>query len=157
MEYPPERTHEELLELFREIEASFPKGLGEERWYLVLIATLTFASDPHNIADLYTHIISQPRYSTPASRQSLIKRIREALVKLVSLIGVCKPLEAIFSIDAIENEEDKDFSCSREGWQADEDNLKRGKEWLNKIYRHNMASNDDKFKAHKDFGILSSF
>ena len=34
-------------------------------------------------------------------------------MKAVSVVGVPKPLEAIFSIADIEREEDKDFSCSR--------------------------------------------
>ena len=42
-----------------------------------------------------------------------MRRLREALVKLVSVIGVPKPLEAIFSIGDIERDEDKDYSFSR--------------------------------------------
>ena len=34
-------------------------------------------------------------------------------MKLVSVVGVPKPLEAIFSIADIEREEDKDYSSSR--------------------------------------------
>ncbi|EPS35323.1 hypothetical protein H072_11292 [Dactylellina haptotyla CBS 200.50] len=155
VECPPDRTTEEALALFRDIEESFPKSLGEDKWYLIILATLTYGPNPSHIADLYKYLISLPQYSTPASRQALIKRIREGLLKLVSIIGVCKPLLAIWAIGEIEQEEDKDFSCSREGWQADEKNLERGKEWLGKIYRHNMKGNDDKFVAHKDFGWIS--
>jgi hypothetical protein len=39
--------------------------------------------------------------------------MREALVKDVSIIGVCKPLEAIFLISEVERPEDKDYSFSR--------------------------------------------
>ncbi|EGX45691.1 hypothetical protein AOL_s00140g7 [Orbilia oligospora ATCC 24927] len=151
VEHPPDRTFEEMVVLFREIEASFPKNLGEDRWYLVLIATLTYASDPAHVADLYSYLISQPKYSTSESRKALMRRIREALVKLVCLIGVCKPITAIFRIDDVEKDEDRDYTFSRDGWQADEKNLERGKEFLGKIYRHNMPRNDEKFIAHKDF------
>lgn len=34
-------------------------------------------------------------------------------MKLVSVVGVPKPLEAIFSIAAVEKEEDRDLSFSR--------------------------------------------
>ena len=64
-------------------------------------------------ADLYKYLISQKRYSKPEQRQALVRRLREALVKLVSVVGVPKPLEAIFSIADIEREEDKDWSFSR--------------------------------------------
>ncbi|KAF3243535.1 hypothetical protein TWF217_011209 [Orbilia oligospora] len=154
-EHPPDRTFEEMVVLFREIEASFPKSLGEDRWYLVLIATLTYASDPAHIADLYSYLISQPKYSTSESRKALMRRIREALVKLVCLIGVCKPITAIFRIDDVEKEEDRDYTFSRDGWQADEKNLERGKGFLGKIYRHNMPRNDEKFTAHKDFEVVA--
>ncbi|KAF3194984.1 hypothetical protein TWF225_005593 [Orbilia oligospora] len=154
-EHPPDRTFEEMVVLFREIEASFPKSLGEDRWYLVLIATLTYASDPAHIADLYSYLISQPKYSTSESRKALMRRIREALVKLVCLIGVCKPITAIFRIDDVEKEEDRDYTFSRDGWQADEKNLERGKGFLGKIYRHNMPRNDEKFTAHKDFAWIT--
>ena len=42
-----------------------------------------------------------------------MKKLREALFKLVSVVGVPKPLEAIFSMAEIENEEDKDYSFSK--------------------------------------------
>ena len=42
-----------------------------------------------------------------------MRRLREALVKSVSIIGECKPLEAVFQISAVEREEDREFSFSR--------------------------------------------
>ena len=42
-----------------------------------------------------------------------MRRIREALVKLVSVVGVPKPLEAVFCMGEVEREEDKDYSFSR--------------------------------------------
>lgn len=58
-------------------------------------------------------MIEKPEYATPESRQKLVRRIREALVKCVSIIGVCRPLEVVFGISKIERPEDKDYSCSR--------------------------------------------
>lgn len=73
------------------------------------------SGSPHHefISNLYTYIITKPEYSTPESRKALIRRIREALVKDVSIVGVCKPIEAIMMLDAIERPEDKDYSFSR--------------------------------------------
>lgn len=42
-----------------------------------------------------------------------MRRLREALVKLVSIVGVVKPLESCFAMADIEREEDKDYSFSR--------------------------------------------
>ena len=64
-------------------------------------------------SELYKYLISKPQYSTPDQRKALVRRIREALVKLVSVVGVPKPLEAIFSIADVERDEDKDHSFSR--------------------------------------------
>lgn len=58
-------------------------------------------------------MISLQEYSTSEKRKALVKRLREALVKLVSVVGVPRPLEAIFSIAAVERDEDKDYSFSR--------------------------------------------
>ena len=77
------------------------------------ISALTGGNSAELVGHLYTHLISQPRYTTPSSRQQLVRRLREALVKSVSIVGVCKPIEAIFQIAEREREEDKDFSFSR--------------------------------------------
>jgi hypothetical protein len=62
---------------------------------------------------LYKELIKRPEYTSPEQRQGLMRRIRETLFKLIVIIGVCKPLEAIFDIDAITQPEDKDYTFSR--------------------------------------------
>lgn len=62
---------------------------------------------------LYKELIKRPEHQTPEQRQALMRRIRETLFKLIVIIGVCKPLEAIFDIDAITRPEDKDYTFSR--------------------------------------------
>ena len=62
---------------------------------------------------LYKELIKRPEYQTPEQRQGLMRRIRETLFKLIVIVGVCKPLEAIFDIDAITRPEDKDYTFSR--------------------------------------------
>lgn len=62
---------------------------------------------------LYKQLIQRPEHQSPAQRQALMRRIRETLFKLIVIIGVCKPLEAIFDIDVITRPEDKDYSFSR--------------------------------------------
>ncbi|KAK6359166.1 hypothetical protein TWF696_000332 [Orbilia brochopaga] len=147
----PDRTLEETLALFRDLETSFPKSLGEDRWYLLALATLTYGDDAAQPAHLYTYLISQPAYSTPAARQALIRRLREALIKLISLQGICKPLAAIWKIAEIERDEDKDYSCTREGWQAGGESLERGMSWFGEVYRRHKDPINERFNAHKDF------
>ena len=79
----------------------------------IQISALTGGGQPEFAGNLYTYLVQKPQYSTNESRKALVRRLREALVKCVSIIGVCKPLEAVFSIDAVEKPEDKDYSFSR--------------------------------------------
>ncbi|KMU90701.1 hypothetical protein CIHG_08513 [Coccidioides immitis H538.4] len=183
--HPPERTPEDAVALFKVIEDKFPSAtLGDDRWYLIPIAALPGSGQPEFAIQLYTYLTSKPEYSTPEARQKLVRRLREALVKCVSIIGVCRPLEVIFGISKIERPEDKDYSFSRypscvaysifstlqeenkrdlqltristrEHWQSGPANHARGKAWLDRIYKHNILSINDALASHKDFAWIS--
>jgi hypothetical protein len=62
---------------------------------------------------LYKELIKRRENQTSDQRKALMRRIRETLLKLVCVAGVCKPLDAIFDIDVITAPEDKDYSFSR--------------------------------------------
>ena len=68
---------------------------------------------PEQLATLYLYLCAKPQYSTPAQRQQLVRRIREALVKCVPLNGVPLVLEGVFAIAKVERPEDRDYSFSR--------------------------------------------
>jgi hypothetical protein len=107
-------TKEETLSLFASLEEHFPsKTLGNDKWYILAIAAVVGGGHPELAGDLYLHLISRPEFSSPEARKTLVRRLREALVKLVSVIGVPKAIDAIFSIAGVEREEDKDYSFSR--------------------------------------------
>ncbi|KAK0353116.1 hypothetical protein LTR94_017967 [Friedmanniomyces endolithicus] len=147
---------EDALQLFKVIEENFPtQTLGEERWYILAISAITAGGHPGFAKDLYLYLISKPEFGTPDQRQALMRRLREALVKLVPVVGVPKPLEAVFSMGEVERDEDKDYSFSREHWQSGEANKQRGRDWLAQIYRHNDARTADMMAAQKDFRWLS--
>lgn len=78
-------------------------------------------------------------------------------MKLTCVAGICKPLEAIMEIDAVTRPEDKDYSFSREGWQCDEENRRRGFEWQDRLYKRDQALVDDRLAAQRDFGMLVFF
>src|SRR6478609_8781028 len=111
----PSELTPELSQLFQRIESSFENTqLGDQRWYILVIACLSTSPDPEAAAALYQYLIKQDAYQTSESRQTLVQRIREALFKSVILVGVCKPLEAILAISKIERPEDRDYSATRE-------------------------------------------
>ncbi|EME44687.1 hypothetical protein DOTSEDRAFT_173003 [Dothistroma septosporum NZE10] len=149
-------TPEEALQLFQSMESSFPsKTLGDDKWYILALACITGGGHSEFAANLYQYLISKPEFSTPQQRQALMKRLREALMKLVSVVGVPKPLEAIFQIAGVEREEDRDYSFSRQNWQNGPENLKRGMDWLSQIYRQNHTATANTLACHKDFDWLS--
>ncbi|KAI7507213.1 hypothetical protein KC347_g7025 [Hortaea werneckii] len=152
----PEPTPEQALDLFKAIEQHFlSQSLGGDRWYILAISAIAGSVHPEFAQQLYLYLVSKPEFSTPSQRQALMRRLREALVKLVSVVGVPKPLEAVFSMAEAEREEDRDYSFSRENWHSGPENQQRGKDWLGQIYRHNDNQTAEMMAAHKDFRWLS--
>ncbi|KAF2237706.1 hypothetical protein EV356DRAFT_527469 [Viridothelium virens] len=151
-----EPTAEDAIKLFQAIEEKFPSAsIGGDKWYLSTISALTGGGVPEFAAELYKYIIAKPEFSTSEARKALVRRLREALVKCVSIVGVCRPLEAIFSIGAIERPEDKDYTFTRKDWQCDEMNHQRGMDWLGKLYKQNLSLPMKRMEAHKDFEWIS--
>ncbi|EUC33745.1 hypothetical protein COCCADRAFT_95243 [Bipolaris zeicola 26-R-13] len=164
---PRDPTADKALALFKAIEEKFPaKTLGEDKWYILALATIVSGSQPNFAPLLYKHLIARPQYQSAEERRKLLRRMREVLFKLVIIVGVCKPLEAVFDIDAVvEREEDRDLTSTRydilspfslEGWQCDEANLQRGEAWLGRLYQNNLQGKiNNAFDANKDFGWLT--
>ncbi|SPN99722.1 uncharacterized protein DNG_02573 [Cephalotrichum gorgonifer] len=155
-EPPTSSVDPQLGELFTKVEKNLQgTELGDERWYIVAASCLVAGPDPEVASQLYLHLCAQPRYRSPEARRALVRRLREALLKAVSIVGVCKPIEAILAIDAVTQAEDKDYSSTREGWKCDEANLERALGWYRKIYTRNAADTIGLFDAHKDFAWVS--
>ncbi|CAG9956455.1 unnamed protein product [Clonostachys rosea f. rosea IK726] len=117
-------------------------------------ASIRRSPAPEVSGALYRYLTSQNAYRISESRQALVRRLREALAKTVCLVGVCKPLKAILAIAKVEKPEDRDYSTTRPGWQADDANHERGVNWLKKLYRHNAGDTLRLFDAHKDFSWI---
>jgi hypothetical protein len=143
-------------ELFQTIETTFGETKLGDRWYLLTLAALVGGTEPELADQLYLYIINKPEHQDSSSRQALVRRLREALMKLTSIIGVCKPIEAILAISKVERPEDRDYSFSRQNWQCDKTNHEKGMEWMRKIYTHNVEPTLDLFNAHRDFRWLST-
>ncbi|KAH7082288.1 hypothetical protein FB567DRAFT_448268 [Paraphoma chrysanthemicola] len=153
---PRDPTDGEALALFKAIEQNFPsRTLGDDKWYVLALAAIVGGGQPGFAPLLYKELIKRPEYQTSEERQGLMRRLRETLFKLIVIIGVCKPLEAIFDIDAITRPEDKDYSFSRDGWQCDEANAKRGWAWQSRLYQHNQEGIDNVLASQRDFDWTS--
>ncbi|KAJ6102740.1 hypothetical protein N7486_005167 [Penicillium sp. IBT 16267x] len=153
---PAPEVQTRFQQLFTELETRFKAtSLGNDKWYILATSTLAASPDPERADQLYLHLISQPEYATSPARQALMRRLREALIKSVPIVGVCKPMEAILSIAKVEHDEDKDYTFTRENWQCDEASHQRGMEWIQKLYARNTDETLNLFAAHKDFKWLS--
>ncbi|KAF3044844.1 hypothetical protein E8E11_002754 [Didymella keratinophila] len=153
---PRDPTDNEALAMFKAVEELFPSSsLGENKWYILTLAAMVGGGQPAFAPLLYKELIERPEHQSPGQRQALMRRIRETLFKLIVIIGVCKPLEAIFDIDAITRPEDKDYSFSRDGWQCDDVNAKRGFEWQNRLYQQDQGAIDNVLASQRDFDWTS--
>lgn len=147
----------ELSQLFEDIEHRFKcTNLADDHWYILVIACLSASPDPEAAAALYLFLVSKPQYQSSEARQGLVRRLREALVKSVCIVGVCKPIEAVLAISRVERAEDRDLSCTREGWQADAANHERALGWFRQVYTRNAGDTMGLFDAHKDFAWISA-
>ncbi|CAG8908435.1 unnamed protein product [Penicillium egyptiacum] len=141
-------------ELFATIEAKFKaSNIANEKWYLTTLSAITTTPELHLCGQLYLYLIGQHAHSTSTARSELIRRMREALFKEITLVGLPKPLEALLNINKFVSEEDAECSFTREGWQRDDTNHARGMDWLKSIYAHNTSSLLALFKNHPDFGF----
>ncbi|KAF2845834.1 hypothetical protein T440DRAFT_511277 [Plenodomus tracheiphilus IPT5] len=149
---PRDPTAEEALALFKAVEEKFPSStLGDDKWYILTLAALVGGSQATHAPTLYSYLLTRPEFQTPAQRQALMRRLRETLFKLITIIGVCKPLDAVLEIDRVTRDEDRDYSFSRENWQYDDANAKRGTDWLHRIYEQNIGRINNAFASQRDF------
>ncbi len=147
---------EALLKAFETVESRFQAaGFAEDKWPILALTCITASPDPEAAGHLYTHLTSRPDRATPESRQLLVRRLREALIKAASVVGIPKPIESILSISKVEAPEDRDYTSTREGWHNDEANTERGRAWFRKLYERNAADTVGLFDAHRDFALLS--
>ncbi|KAH7371051.1 hypothetical protein BKA66DRAFT_192810 [Pyrenochaeta sp. MPI-SDFR-AT-0127] len=86
-----------LVELFTHIESQYScTMLVAKRRSLIKLSVLTPVGICDHESRLYTNLISVPQVSAPSAWQTLRKRIREALVKLMAIIGAARPLYIIY-------------------------------------------------------------
>ncbi|PIG88138.1 hypothetical protein AARAC_001563 [Aspergillus arachidicola] len=136
MSSPNSPIQSTVTELFHSIETSFQStSLGPDSWYLLTIACLSGSPDPELAKELYLYVIQKEENSTSAARHVFVRRIREALVKCVSIVGCCKPIEAIIAISQANHE--------------------RGMRWYRAIYTRDEKSTLGLFDAHRDFQWIS--
>jgi hypothetical protein len=154
---PAPTIRPDVAALFSSIEQAFTRtSLGGHRWALLTLAALVGGTEPLLADQLYLYLISKPDCQESAQRQQVVRTLREGLVKLVSIVGVCKPLEAVIAISKAERPEDRDYTFTREHWSNNEANHERGVGWLGRVYTRNTDDTLALFDAHRDFRWIST-
>jgi len=146
---------ESLTKLFDKAEAEFPPRFREHGWYLTVIASLIGSGQQQLAGRLYEHLIAQPQYETPAARQALIRRLREAMVKCIIINGIPVVIEAVTSISDVERPEDRDYSCTREDWQIGPETSERAANVLKVLYKSEKGGHVKTLQSHRDIPWIS--
>ncbi|KAK1828690.1 hypothetical protein QBC39DRAFT_358476 [Podospora conica] len=144
-----------LEDLFNKAEAGFPARFREHGWYITVLASLVGSGQQQLAGRLYEHLVAQPQYQTSASRQALVRRMREALVKCIIINGIPVVIEAITSISDIEKPEDRDYSCSRQDWQIGPETSERAAKVLKVLYKSEKGGHVKTLQSHLDIPWIS--
>ncbi|KAI9704790.1 MAG: hypothetical protein M1836_006570 [Candelina mexicana] len=125
----------DIRALFQNIETTFPSSLRAD--------------------DLYLYLLTQKEFQTSEQRKRLSLRLRDVLMKVWTLVGIPKVIEAVVALAKVEAEGDGVGEGTKQGIQLDEEVEKRGTESITKIYRDNLQPIFNTFGSHaKDFEWL---
>ncbi|KAJ9609632.1 hypothetical protein H2200_005960 [Cladophialophora chaetospira] len=92
-------TKEQWDDLCREVKAQLLEEMGEESWYLIIATVLTVSPRPNLLAEFWTHITTHDTsFSTPEAHSRLSDRLRDLLLKQLTLIGAPKMLSALIPL-----------------------------------------------------------
>ena len=98
--------------LMESIEDLILSTLRQDSWYLAAIGALLGTQQSELVGELYQYLIAKPQYQTASQRQQLVKRMREALLKLVPIVGMPLITRAFNALVSVEAPEDHDSSAS---------------------------------------------
>ncbi|KAL2401946.1 hypothetical protein ABEF92_003080 [Exophiala dermatitidis] len=90
-------TREQWDQLCQDVKAALVKPeMGEESWYLIIATVLTTSPRPHLLADFWTYLTTtQPEFSSTEAQTRLSERLRDVLLKQLTLIGAPQMLSAL--------------------------------------------------------------
>lgn len=121
----------DLPALFAHVQRSYPKRFQKDGWYLTTVryvqlameltfvgallikktAALIASGKPTLVGPLYSYLALE--HKTPAARQALVRRMREAMIKCIILNGIPIVMEAFVSLAAVERPEDREHGFTR--------------------------------------------
>jgi hypothetical protein len=89
-------------------------SMNENELGILLIkktAALIASGKPALVGPLYSYLARD--YRTPAARQALVRRVREAMIKCIILNGIPIVMEAFAALAKVEQPEDQEHTFTR--------------------------------------------
>ncbi|KAJ6119149.1 hypothetical protein N7523_003429 [Penicillium sp. IBT 18751x] len=100
-----ERNDQQWEELCRQVKDLVPQELGEEAWYLVIAAALGVSPVPSAPAEFYTYLTKHdPAFSSGKSREYLSQRLRDVILKLLTIVGGPQVLSVLIPLAVAEGD-----------------------------------------------------
>jgi hypothetical protein len=102
---PSEPMKQEWDDLIQDVKSQLLSEMGTESWYLLIATVLTVGPRPHLLASFWTHIISQdPVFSSSEAQTRLSERLRDLLLKQMTLVGAPQLLSAMIPLAKVQAE-----------------------------------------------------
>jgi hypothetical protein len=90
-----------IADLHQEVSSLLPPSLGSDAATLLIASVISSSTSPHLLADLYTHLTSTT-HTAPDSQTRLSLRLRDLLLKQVTLIGAPQVLSALIPLAKVD-------------------------------------------------------
>ncbi|KIW08797.1 uncharacterized protein PV09_00731 [Verruconis gallopava] len=158
-----EHENSDLLELVREVEATWPESLPSKSWYIALYATLLTCGKPATIVPIFKHVLTSDG-ATEAAIKKLGDRFKDVLVKSFNIVGIPLPVMALphlakaelAAVASLRPDEGDDATRARlnaflsrdaqlsDSWYVCQDTGpavdQKGFDYMLRVYRHNLPA-----------------
>jgi hypothetical protein len=101
----PDPTKQEWDDLNQDVKSQLLPEMGTDSWYLLIATVLTVGPRPHLLASFWTHLITHdPTFSSAEAQTRLSERLRDLLLKQMTLVGAPQLLSALIPLAKVQTE-----------------------------------------------------
>ncbi|KAI9720180.1 MAG: hypothetical protein M1812_002998 [Candelaria pacifica] len=145
----------DIRNLFQNVQTNFPSSLRADGWYIAVTSALITLNHQAQIPELYLYLIGLEEFKTAEQRKRLSLRLRDVFMKVWTLVGIPKVIEAVVALAKVEAVGDVESEGTKDGVKLDKELERRGTESIGKIYRDNLQPIFNSFGSHaNDFEWL---
>ncbi|KAJ5101214.1 hypothetical protein N7456_007266 [Penicillium angulare] len=153
-----QRNEQQWADLCCRVRCLVPRELGENAWYLIITAALGVCPMPSATAAFYTYLTKHvSEFSSENSKEHLSKRLRDVILKLLTIVGGPQVLSVLIPLAAAEGDIKSKAASSmlNKKWASDRINVQdiydRGQTTINTIYGGRLLEKVfESFGSHKE-------